>query len=216
MPAKFKPAFAFSFLNPLYDIGCGILGMGKPFSEILLGILEKNGLRDNQKVLDVGCGSGTFLATLKKKLPGVMVTGLDPDSSMLRIAGKKLAKIGATAELIPGFVQDLPFPEATLDFVVSSLVFHHLSPDVKKRGAIEVGRVLKPGGLFLLADIGKQESKVMRCLFTAFSTLDGQSDMRDNLQGLVSRVLTETGFDVGDPGSHYRGVEFLIAKKIAT
>ena len=210
---EFKPAFAFSFLNPLYDVGCVVLGLGAPFSGMLLGILENNGIADNGSVLDVGCGSGTFIAALKRRMPRVMVTGLDPDPSMLKIAEKKLAKTGATGRFVQGFVQELEFPDASFDFVVSTLVFHHLSPEVKQEGAEEIRRVLRPGGIFLLADIGRQRSAAMRVLFTAFSVLDGQKDMRDNLRGILPDVLLHAGFDVNEVGSSYRGVRFFTAKK---
>ena len=46
----------------------------------------------------------------------------------------------------------MPLPEASRDIIVSIFLFHELPPEVRGRVLAEVFRVLKPGGLFILAD----------------------------------------------------------------
>jgi ubiquinone/menaquinone biosynthesis C-methylase UbiE len=57
-----------------------------------------------------------------------------------------------------GFGYDLPYPEASFDRVLSSLMFHHIPRDEKENTLREVRRVLKPGGEFHMLGLEGQQN----------------------------------------------------------
>jgi ubiquinone/menaquinone biosynthesis C-methylase UbiE len=95
------------------------------------------------RVLDLGCGTGRWLAAQRDLIgdPRVVLLGADPSSAMLVHARAK-----GTANLIRARAEGLPLEDAELDYVASSFAFHHFSD--KDRALDEVGRVLRPGGVF--------------------------------------------------------------------
>jgi len=101
------------------------------------------GVRANQQVLDVGCGTGVIAITARRR--GARVTGLDLTPELLRRARENAAVAGVDIEWHEGDVEGLPFGDAAFDVVLSQ--FGHIfapRPDVATR---EMLRVLKPGGI---------------------------------------------------------------------
>ncbi len=98
-------------------------------------------------VLDLGCGTGALLEQVLERYPGSVCTGLDLSQGMLERAE---ARLEGRARLIRGDAEALPFDTGVFDAVLCCDSFHHY-PDP---GAVvrEVARVLRPGGVFLLAD----------------------------------------------------------------
>lgn len=90
------------------------------------------------KVLEVGTGTGLALPGYPPSVDSVIA--IDVDEAALARARKR--RPGVT--LLRADVQDLPFPDASFDAVVSSLVF--CSVEAPGRGLQEVLRVLRPGG----------------------------------------------------------------------
>jgi ubiquinone/menaquinone biosynthesis C-methylase UbiE len=97
-------------------------------------------------ILDVGCGTGRFLRMIAVKWPEAQLFGIDPAELMVSEA----TRLNPNATFKVGFAESLPFADQYADMVVSSLSFHHWVD--QKRGIQEIARVLKPGGLFCLAD----------------------------------------------------------------
>lgn len=98
-----------------------------------------------ESILEIGYGSGILLPTLCSM--GSNVYGVDTDSEPLRVL-KSLRKVGCTAELVRGDIQQADFPEEHFDLIVSISVFEHirdLSPVVSK-----IFRLLRPGGELLV------------------------------------------------------------------
>ena len=210
MGKKFTPPLAYDFLTPLYDRVINLLAYGKAFKRMALELSE---IVDGEKVLDVGCGSGTLLIDAKARYPKSDFVGIDPDKKVLQLAERKLIQAGVRARLVQGFAQELPFPSASFDLVISTLIFHHLSASVKREAAREIYRVLKERGRFLLADLGKPESTLNKLLLNLGSIFDGRANMKDNIEGKLPVLLQETGFKVKELEARYRGVQFWLAIK---
>ncbi|MDP1806311.1 MAG: methyltransferase domain-containing protein [Acidimicrobiales bacterium] len=117
-------------------------------------------LEAGQSVLDVGCGTGALAIAAKGFVgAGGEVAGVDPSPEMVARATRKAAKAGVQARFEEGTIEALPFPDATFDTVLSSLMLHHLTGDGLTQGLGEVARVLKAGGRFLAVDIGDTGGK---------------------------------------------------------
>ncbi len=89
-----------------------------------------------------------------------------------------------------GAIEALPFPDASLDVVTSSLMMHHLPEDLKARGLAEVYRVLKPGGRLLIADFMQPSQSILGHLMMIFTRHQG---VQNGLEE-VGKLLQEAGF----------------------
>jgi len=210
MGKKFTPALAYDFLTPLFDWVLNLLGYGKTFKRLALELAE---IVDGEKVLDVGCGSGTLLIEAKMRYPDADCVGIDPDKEILQLAERKLEQAGVKARLVQGFAQELPFPPAAFDLAISTLIFHHLSTPVKRDAIKEIYRILKDKGRFMLADFGQPDSIFVKLLLNLGGIFDGTSNMKDNIEGNLPVFLEETGFKVTQLEARYRGVQFWLATK---
>lgn len=98
----------------------------------------------NACLLDAGCGTGGFLARLRKARPGMELFGLEYAEGA---AGRAAAKAGT--HIACGTVNALPFPDACFDAVTSLDVISHAGVEPAQALA-EFRRVLRPGGLLVL------------------------------------------------------------------
>lgn len=145
-------------------------------------------------VLDLGCGTGTLAIAIARSMPDTAVTGLDADHEALKIAAGKARRSAVKIELHQGFSDALPFEDARFDGVTSSLFFHHLTREAKLAALQEVRRVLAPGGVLHIADWGKPENVLMRCLFFPVQLLDGFETTRDSVIGALPELMRKSGF----------------------
>jgi ubiquinone/menaquinone biosynthesis C-methylase UbiE len=100
-----------------------------------------------RRLVDLACGSGAFLADLKAAFPRADVIGLDLSLPYLAEAQRR-----SGAKTVQANAEATPFADASLDAVTSVYLFHELPPRVRPKVAAEIARILKPGGVFVLAD----------------------------------------------------------------
>ncbi len=124
-------------------------------------ILDSLALRGDEKVLDVGCGSGPLLNGAAMRLTNGKAIGIDiwaPHSGggnfALLMKNAKAEGVADKIEFKQADVRKLPFEDASFNVIVSSGVLHHINgemPDHEK-AINEMLRVLKPGGKIVLWD----------------------------------------------------------------
>ncbi len=124
-------------------------------------------------VLDLGCGTGTLTVAMEAAAPQVSLTGVDGDAEVLDRARAK-ARPGSSITWVQALADALPFEDASFDRAVSSLLFHHLVPDVKRAALAEARRVLRPGGRMHVADWGRPRDPAMAAAFFALRLVDGR------------------------------------------
>lgn len=101
-------------------------------------------------VLDVGCGTGRLLESAGRLWPGAKLVGVDASERMIAEARRKHDG-DARFMFEQRDASDLRLEDASFDVAFSTMSFHHWGD--KAAGIREVARVLRPGGLFLLADV---------------------------------------------------------------
>ncbi|WP_457750518.1 class I SAM-dependent methyltransferase [Thermococcus sp.] len=100
------------------------------------------------KVLDIGCGAGGVSFLLEDL--GFNVIGIDNSDYMLSLARGFAREKGSTVEFIKADARELPFKGDSFDYVLFiDGVFHFAPPDLSKV-FFEAGRVLRPGGKFII------------------------------------------------------------------
>lgn len=189
---NYKPALAYDWLTSLYDPVMRWTMRERTFK---FRLIEQAAIQPHDKVLDLGCGTATLTMLIKQGHPDSSVLGLDGDEKALQIGRQKLAQAGLDVSLHHGMSFQLPYGDESLDRVVSSLLFHHLTRQDKVRTLHEVRRVLRSGGELHIADWGQARNMVMRTAFFLLQLLDGFDTTKDNIQGLLPELLVDAGFD---------------------
>lgn len=117
-------------------------------------------LQTGERVLDVGCGTGTLAIAAKQHVgANGAVTGVDPAAEMVERATLKANRAGVDVAFRTAAAEELPFANGTFDVVLSSLMLHHLPYETRRAGVQEMRRVLKPGGRLLAIDFGPQSGR---------------------------------------------------------
>lgn len=186
------PALGYDWLTAAYDPVVRVTTRERAFKRRLL---EAAGLDRARSALDVGCGTGTFAIRVKRAYPVIDVVGLDTDPRILQMARTKAAQQRVDVPFLEGSAEQLPFSAGTFDRVMSSLVFHHLSTEMKVRAAQEMLRVLSPAGELHVADWGVPSNALMRALFLPVQMLDGFENTNGNVHGELPRAFEAAGFE---------------------
>lgn len=190
-PTSYLPALRFEVLTRFYDPLIAVTVRERAFKA---RVVELAAARHGERVIDVGCGTGTLALELARRSPGALVSGVDADDAMLARARTKATRTGIDLDLRTAMAQELPFADQTFDVAVSSLFFHHLRRDDKLAVASEVLRVLRPEGRLVVADWGAPRDPIMRIAARGIRLLDGAESTADNLGGRLPALLEEAGF----------------------
>jgi len=185
---SFVPAAGKRWRLPFYDLMAKALGADGARAVLA----EQAAVRPGERVLEIGCGTGSLLVLLAKAQPAATVIGLDPDPAALAIAQRKARRAGVAVQLDPGFADEMPYESGSIDRVLSSFMFHHLSAKVKAGTLREVRRVLKPGGRFHMVDFGGPDSAGRGFIARRIHT---HQHLKDNEEGRVLTYLRDAGLE---------------------
>jgi len=166
--------------------------MMAPEEKKFFGAIREEMLKDvSGEVLEIGAGTG---ANFQYYRNGAHVIATEPDPYMIERARKRAAGVSANIELHQVAAEDLPFPDATFDFAIDTLVLCSVR-DPRKTLA-EIKRVLKPGGELRLYEhvryqnpIGALSQDIISPVWQWFGA--GCHPNRD-----TGRFLREAGFEV--------------------
>ena len=103
--------------------------------------------------LDVGCGPGKLALLMASRSPALTVVGIDTSAEMVRLA-RENARLAGEADRVAfqtGSAEQIPFPDASFDVVVSTLSLHHWDDPIA--ALREIQRVTKPFGRYYVLDL---------------------------------------------------------------
>jgi ubiquinone/menaquinone biosynthesis C-methylase UbiE len=183
----YLPAMGRDRLLPLYDPLQRLLGMGSVHRQLV----DQARIQPDQRILEIGCGTGNLALLIKRFHPGAEVVGIDPDPKALARAQRKARREVLSVQLDRGFAEELPYPDASFNRVLSALMFHHLGPEEKVKTLDEARRVLKPGGSLHLLDFGGATARSDGFL----ARLHQRSErLRNNFGDRIPTLMREAGF----------------------
>jgi ubiquinone/menaquinone biosynthesis C-methylase UbiE len=145
-----------------YDLGIRLLtfgSLGRAYDRLAARI------EAGQRVLDIGCGTGAL--TMRAAQRGASVKGIDVSAQMLEIAHQRASalSLSGSVDLQEMGIAELDAePPGSYDAVMSGLCFSELSQDEIEYGLGQVMRILRPGGLLLVADEVKPKDLSRRLL----------------------------------------------------
>ncbi len=140
----------------LYDTQVEILfgGAADAMRRIALGALARawrGADHRHLKLLDVACGNGRFLSQALEAFPRLTAHGLDLSPAYIEEARARL-RPWPKVDVAMGMAEAMPMADASFDAATCIYLFHELPPKVRPMVAREIGRVVKPGGIVILAD----------------------------------------------------------------
>ena len=139
----FVPALGKSGSLDRYDAAIALMTREKRWRSDLLRFAEP---RPGERIVDIGCGTGTFAIALKQAAPESIVLAVDPDPAVLEIARAKAEVADAEIQWFEAMGDELDSIDALqqCDKIVSSLVLHQCPMDVKEAIAAQMFRLLQP------------------------------------------------------------------------
>jgi ubiquinone/menaquinone biosynthesis C-methylase UbiE len=132
-----------------YDRTLGAMG----FHRALLDLVVKNsGVRNNDRVLDIGCGTGLLSLKFLQRAH-CFITAVDNSKEMMVVFEDKIKKLGIKNQVVCRLMDadSIKFPDNTFDIAASTVALHHLKE--KLSPLKKMLRILKPGGKLIIGDI---------------------------------------------------------------
>lgn len=192
---RFVPALSFKWLTRLYDPMLRLTMREATWRPRFVGQISPAA---GERILDLGCGTGSLLIMLKRQCSAASIEGVDSDQEILALAHDKIAKERLNIRLYQGYINVLPerrpFADGSFHKVVTSLVFHHLTEIDKLHTLRRVFRLLKRCGQFHLLDWGRPAHAAAYLGFLGVRALDGWHNTSSNAHGELPAMLSNAGF----------------------
>jgi len=144
-------------------------------------------------ILDVACGPGIVTAAMAGRAKSVIA--FDATPAMLDRARKRCAGAGLdNVRFEQGDAAAMPFDAAAFDGIVTRLAVHHfLEPG---RVLAEMYRVLRPGGILVIADVISSENADEAALHNAIEVIRDPSHIRMLPASELTKTIAEAGYEI--------------------
>ncbi|GJL96541.1 MAG: hypothetical protein DHS20C06_03580 [Hyphobacterium sp.] len=191
----YTPPLGHDWLTPVYDTAVRALTREHVWRSAFIKQIDPS---HDDRILDVGCGTGTLAVALKQMAPQADIVGIDPDRRALARAAAKATAESQTLRFVEGFLSESALPSKWKPTkIISSLVFHQTPLATKREILSTMSSLLPEKGAIHIADYGLQQSVLMRALFrSTVQMLDGVADTQPNADGILPELMAEIGLVV--------------------
>jgi SAM-dependent methyltransferase len=190
----FTPALGVHWLTPLYDLAIALFTRERRWRRLLARQIDP---QPGERILDIGCGTGSLALLVKQICPEADVIGLDPDPAVLARARRKARKSGVPLRLVQGFARAEVLRELRpIAKIASSLVLHQVPVPEKIAILDACFAALRAGGELHLADYGRQRGLSKLAFRLTVQALDGRHNTEPNARGILDELLVRSGFHV--------------------
>ena len=184
-----KPPLSYDRLTGFYDLTLKYGLREAVWKHALVRQIQPS---SGDRILDLGCGTGTLTLMLHRANPASEIVGIDADTKALSIAQSKATS--HSVRFLQSLSNHLPCANSSFDKVVCSLFFHHLNDPEKRDTLEEVSRVLAPAGTFHVAEWDIPQDVLMRAAFVGVQLLDGIPNTSTHITGHFVKMLSGAGF----------------------
>jgi len=202
-------AFVYDFFEPIF-----MLGKMARYNRQIVSLLDP---LDYHRVLDIGCGTGVLTRAIGDRLDagkGGVSIGIDAAAKMIAMARRK--RETETCRFEVAAAEKLPFEDGSFDAVVSSMFFHHVSLDLKKRSLGEARRVMKSGGKLVIADMDRPRTAFGFLVSYAARYFLMQPEIGENIGGILPVLIGNAGFSPPALSAVYFGyIAIFLSRKEA-
>lgn len=162
----------FTEVAPKYEFLNAVMtaGMDRRWRHAMLTVCESALGRKPEAALDLATGTGDVARMMAERWPNAKVIGTDPTAAMLDVARKKSSqeKSPRVHKLISweeGVAERIGLPEDSVDVITIAFGFRNVSEALRQKAAEEAFRVLKPGGIFAILELGLPRAKAWRGVY---------------------------------------------------
>lgn len=194
----FIPALHYHWLTRWYD---PVMRTIFPETRITDMLIRQANIQSGERVLDVGCGTGTHTIRVKRAQPEAIVHGVDIDPEVLKLAQRKIEQSHIELLLKQASATALPYPDNHFDHIISSLLLHHLKLVFKQKMLEEAFRVLKPGGRLHLIDFGEPHDMSMWVISLIVRWFE---EIHSHIHGCLPKLIQEAGLNLMPMSLHFR------------
>jgi ubiquinone/menaquinone biosynthesis C-methylase UbiE/GNAT superfamily N-acetyltransferase len=173
---------------------------------IEFAVLERVGLHDGAKILDLGSGPGATSLLFARRLPSSMVIGVEPEDLLRKKAETLVASqdLAERCRFLKGAGDLIPLDDGVMDFSYARLLFQHLSNPIEVLG--EMRRVTRQGGVVVVLDVDDRTNIIHpapegledleKRIATAQATAGGDRHVGRKLYGYMHEIgLQEIGVE---------------------